>query len=65
MTCYLELRQAYNLFDTNKDGTLTPEEIKKLIAKVGLDLKSYEIDELIRHLDKNNDGSITFEGKTK
>ena len=65
MTCYLELRQAYNLFDTNKDGTLTPEEIKKLIAKVGLDLKSNEIDELIRHLDKNNDGSITFEGKTK
>ena len=51
------------MFDSNKDGTLTPEEIKKLIAKVGLDLKDSEIDDLIRHLDKNADGSVTFDGK--
>ena len=58
----LELKRAYNLFDKNLDGTLTPDEIKQLVEKVSLNLSNKEVDELISSLDKNSDGSVTFEG---
>ena len=55
------MKQAFNLFDKDCNGTLTPAEVKILVDKVGMSLSMKEIDDLVHVLDRNSDGSITFD----
>ncbi len=39
--------------------------MKVLVDKVGMNLSQKEIDDLVSNLDKNSDGTITFDGNNK
>ena len=51
------LRLAFDMFDTNKDGKLSKEELKKVLDTTN----SEYIDVLIKIIDNNKDGFISFD----
>jgi len=51
------LRAAFKMFDKDGSGTISKDEIKEALG--GLDEKLVE--EIIREVDQNNDGEISFE----
>eukprot|EP00090_Calanus_glacialis_P030678 TRINITY_DN49732_c0_g1_i1.p1 TRINITY_DN49732_c0_g1~~TRINITY_DN49732_c0_g1_i1.p1 ORF type:complete len:146 (-),score=55.44 TRINITY_DN49732_c0_g1_i1:71-508(-) len=53
-----ELREAFHLFDQDKDGLITTEELIKLIDKVGGCMTEGEARGLIRQADKDKNGGI-------
>ena len=52
-----KLRDAFNLFDTDKNGKISKKEINKVL-KMGVDSK--ELDEIMTKHDMNKDGEIDF-----
>lgn len=54
------LKQAFDLFDKDKSGTLTRDEIKSILG-VGKNMSEKVWEEVIKEVDKNNDGLICFE----
>ena len=51
------LKHAFNMFDDNKDGRLSAEEVKTIL---GTNNSEY-ITDIIQEIDKNNDGYISFQ----
>lgn len=51
------MRAAFKMFDKDGSGTISKDEIKEALG--GLDEKLVE--EIIREVDQNNDGEISFE----
>lgn len=56
-----ELRETFEMFDTNKDGTICKEELKSVIEKVDINLTEDQFNELVDTLDRNGDDKIEFE----
>ncbi|CAG8794484.1 5161_t:CDS:2, partial [Gigaspora margarita] len=56
----VEIKEAFDLFDIDKDGALDPHELK-----VGFNEKKAEILEIIHKYDENNEGVISFEDFNK
>lgn len=54
------LKQAFDLFDKDGSGTLTTDEIKNILG-VGQNMSEKVWEEIIREVDINNDGIISFE----
>ena len=52
-----KLRDAFNLFDTDKNGKISKKEIERVL-KMGVDAK--EIDAIMAKHDTNKDGEIDF-----
>lgn len=53
-----EMRSAFKVFDVDGSGTISPEEIYKLMASLGENLSEDEIKSMVKEVDKNGDGSI-------
>lgn len=53
-----KLKEAFNLFDIDKDGIINSEEIGKIL---GMDKKSKEINNLVKKYDNDKDGALNFE----
>ena len=51
------LRQAFELFDADKSGALSPEEIKEVLC-FDSTVDPLEIDRIIAEVDENGDGEI-------
>ncbi|KAF5366604.1 hypothetical protein D9758_008978 [Tetrapyrgos nigripes] len=56
-----ELRAAFAVFDSDKSGSITADELKKVMKKLGEDLTDAEIDAMMKEADVNGDGQINFE----
>ena len=56
-----ELKKAFEVMDTNKDGVVTREELKTLLKGLGEDVQDNIVDEMIAIADDNKDGKIQFE----
>ena len=59
-----EIRQAFDLFDTNQTGKIDPAELKAAMQSLGFDSKNPTIFQLIADLDtpeNNKNGGIDFE----
>lgn len=54
------LKQAFDLFDKDSNGTLTTEEIKSILG-VGKNMSEKVWEDVIREVDINKDGLISFE----
>lgn len=54
-----ELKKVFSSFDTNGDGTLTIEEMKKGIGKLEFS-KPDELEDLMRSLDTDGSGSVDY-----
>ena len=56
-----ELKQAFDMFDTDGNGFVTKDELKIVMEKLGEKLSSVEIDEMISEADTDNDGQVNWE----
>lgn len=50
------LKQAFDLFDLDANGEITPRELKHILGNKDQELKDEEWESLITEFDKNNDG---------
>ena len=53
-----EIREAFNLFDTDGSGTIDPKELKSAMQSLGFEAKNQTIYQMIADIDKDGNGSI-------
>ena len=56
-----EIREAFNLFDTDGNGTIDPKELKEAMQSLGFEAKNQTIYQMISDIDKDGTGDIDFE----
>jgi len=56
-----ELKEAFQMYDQNGDGTVTLEEIAGVMHKLGQNPSIPELRAMIREVDADRDGRITFQ----
>ncbi|KAF2535826.1 hypothetical protein F2Q68_00018910 [Brassica cretica] len=54
------LKELFRMIDTDNSGTITFEELKDTVKRVGADLMESEIQELLRSADVDENGSIDY-----
>jgi len=55
-----ELKDAFAVFDTDKNGSIDRKELKRLMKKLGQALSEAELDAMMDEVDTNGDGEISF-----
>merc|ERR1712118_505974 len=55
-----EIREAFDLFDTDGSGSIDAKELKVAMRALGLDAKKDEIRRMINDIDKDGSGTIDF-----
>eukprot|EP00842_Homolaphlyctis_polyrhiza_P004611 jgi/Hompol1/5150/HPOL_001896-RA len=60
-----EIKEAFELFDTDKDGALDFHELKVAMRALGFDVKKAEVLKILRDYDKEGHGLIEFEDFSK
>ena len=56
-----DVRKVFDLFDINKDGVLSSNELKGLMITFGYHLSDQELSAIVADLDTNHNGVIDFE----
>jgi len=56
-----EIREAFNLFDTDGSGTIDPKELKAAMQSLGFEAKNQTIYRMIEDIDKDSTGEIDFD----
>jgi len=56
-----EIKEAFELFDTDKDGSIDYHELKVAMRALGFDLKKAEVLKLLRDHDKRGEGLMVWE----
>ena len=56
-----EIREAFNLFDTDGSGTIDPKELKAAMQSLGFEAKNQTIYQMIADIDKDGSGNINFD----
>lgn len=55
------IREAFLLFDKNKDGTIDREELRDVLMALGMDTTTTEVQDFINDIDVNENGLVEFE----
>ena len=55
-----EIREAFALFDTDNSGAITLLELKAMLAKLGVQAPDEQVIAIMREMDENKNGVITF-----
>ncbi len=55
------LKEAFELFDVDKSGSITIDEIKKILGANVNDIDEEEWQQIVNEVDENGDGEISFE----
>ena len=55
-----EYTRKFLVYDKNKDGFISAQEIKDVTSKLGLDMSPEEVATLIFQADKNKDGKVDY-----
>ena len=55
-----DLIEGFKLFDKDKNGKISPNELKSLLIDLLPNLSGEEAEEIVRDADTNNDGDIDF-----
>ena len=58
-----ELRQAFNLFDSDGDGFITFEDLKRVMRNCGENLSDTELKHMFTKADINRDNLVDLKGK--
>ena len=58
-----DIIEAFKVFDMDKNGYITGDEVSKIMASLGEVKTREEIQDMIRVADTNSDGRISFNGK--
>lgn len=56
-----EIKAAFDLFDTDGNGSISVDELGALMKKMGKEATEAELKDMIHDIDVNNDGEIQFE----
>mgnify|MGYP001242073131 FL=1 len=56
-----EVREAFNLFDTDGSGSIEVKELKAAMRALGFQVKKAEIRKMVADVDKDENGSIEFD----
>ena len=56
-----EIREAFDLFDTDGSGTIDAKELKVAMRALGFEPKKEEIKKMIADIDKDGSGTIDFD----
>lgn len=54
-----EIKQAFAVFDTDGDGSITREELGNVMKSLGENLTDQELEDMLEHADTNGDGLIS------
>ncbi|CAD6572114.1 MAG: Calcium-binding component of the spindle pole body (SPB) half-bridge [Cyphobasidiales sp. Tagirdzhanova-0007] len=60
-----EIREAFDLFDTDKDGAIGFHELKVALRALGFDLKKAEVLKILRDHDRQGTGLMAYEDFSK
>mmetsp|Transcript_21987 Transcript_21987/g.24418 ORF Transcript_21987/g.24418 Transcript_21987/m.24418 type:complete len:120 (+) Transcript_21987:235-594(+) len=55
-----KLTAAFKLFDTDGNGTISPDELKSVLSSSG-QISDESIEDILKQADENNDGEIEFD----
>ena len=55
-----EIREAFDLFDTDGSGTIDAKELRVAMRALGFEPKKDEIKKMISDIDKDDSGTIDF-----
>jgi len=55
-----EYREAFALFDKNDDGTIDTKELKTTMKALGINPTDKEIQDMIKEVDQDSTGYVTF-----
>uniref|UniRef100_A0A7S3N7S7 EF-hand domain-containing protein n=1 Tax=Euplotes harpa TaxID=151035 RepID=A0A7S3N7S7_9SPIT len=56
-----EIKEAFDLFDTDGSGSIDPKELKAAMQSLGFEAKNQTIFQMISDLDKNRGNNIDFD----
>lgn len=56
----MEIKEAFDLFDTDKSGEIDTNELKQALKNLGIDAKNQTLANMMADLDKDNSGQIDF-----
>ena len=57
-SCVTEYREAFQLFDKDKDGTISAAEIKTVMLSLGRHASECDVDDMVREVD--GDGTCAY-----
>ncbi|CAL8067981.1 unnamed protein product [Calicophoron daubneyi] len=55
-----DLREAFTLFDVNRDGRITPSELEAVLHSLGIHASAAEVQQMIKDADCDGNGSVEF-----
>lgn len=56
-----DYRDAFKVFDKNNDGFINKAELKVIMTKLGDKLSDKEVEDMIRTVDKDKDGKLSYD----
>ena len=57
----LEIKEAFDLFDTDKSGEIDVNELKQALMNLGIDTKNQTLQNMLSDIDKNGNANIDFD----
>ena len=58
-----EIREAFDVFDREKNGVVTHADLKFVMAQLGEKLTDEEVSEMLKEADSGDRGHITWKGE--
>ena len=55
-----EIREAFDLFDTDGSGTINMQELKVAMRSLGFEPKEGEVEKMVEEVDKDGSGTIEY-----
>ncbi|XP_065168094.1 neo-calmodulin-like [Atheta coriaria] len=56
-----EFREAFRLFDKDGDGSITKEELGRVMRSLGQFARTEELQQMLQEVDADGDGNVSFE----
>ncbi len=57
----LEIKEAFDLFDSDHSGEIDTDELKQALKNLGIDAKNQTLSNMMTDLDKDSSGKIDFD----
>jgi len=57
----MEIKEAFDLFDSDKSGSIDKTELKNALANLGIDNKNHTLTTMMKDLDKDDNGTVSFD----